>query len=181
MRSKWPALAATVLVLCAAAGGGFWYYRAQAAAKAKAAVPPPAAPQQITGEISLSGTVGAREVVEVASPVEGKVYAFRAEVGDEVYEGQLLAELTNETLSLAQQSAAEQVERTQDRFNELEASVAAARLETSRATADFLRVKGEFERASRNYTRQKMLYAEGATPRQQYEKAEAEFKTLQQT
>lgn len=182
MRFKWPLAVATVLVLAGAAGGGFWYYRSQAAAaaaKAKAAQAAAAPVQQITGEISLSGLIGAKEVVSVAAPMDGKINAFRAEVGDEVYEGQLLAEITSETLSLAQQSASEQVERTQERLNELEATVAAARLESSRATADLLRVRGEFERASRNYTRQKMLVAEGATPRLVFEKAEAEWKTLQ--
>jgi multidrug resistance efflux pump len=179
MRTKWPLAAAIALILVAAVGGGAWWYRNRVEQAKKAEAPAPAPVQEVHGEVSLTGTIDAREIVNVASPMEGKVIAFRAEVGDEVYEGQLLAELGNEMLSAAQQGASELVERTQERFNELEAAVASARLEASRAAADYLRVKGEFERASRNWNREKMLLAEGATPRQRAERAEAEFKTLQ--
>ena len=37
-----------------------------------------------------------------------------------------------------------------------------------------MRVRAELDRASRNYQRQKMLLAEGATPRLTFEKAERE-------
>ncbi|MDZ4802871.1 MAG: efflux RND transporter periplasmic adaptor subunit [Bryobacteraceae bacterium] len=176
---KWPLAAAIALILAAAVGGGAWWYRTRAGQAKIAEAPAPAPVQDVSGEISLTGTIDAREIVNVASPMEGKVIAFRAEVGDEVYEGQLLAEIGNEMLSAAQQGATELVERTQERFNELEAAVASARLEASRASADYVRVKGEFERASRNWNREKMLLAEGATPRQKAERAETEFKNLQ--
>jgi multidrug resistance efflux pump len=95
-----------------------------------------------------------------------------------VYEGQLLAEIRSEGLETAQQQAAAELERTQSRVQNLEGTIAAARLEASRASADAMRVRSELDRAGRNYQRQRILITEGATPRQVFEKAEKEYEAL---
>jgi multidrug resistance efflux pump len=121
----------------------------------------------------------ARSVIEVGVPVEGKIEAFHADAGDEVYEGQLLAQVRSQRLQTAEEAAMLDLERAQTRVNNLESTIAATRLEASRASADAMRVRADLDRASRLYQRQKMLLAEGATPRLVFEKAEREFQALQ--
>lgn len=129
-------------------------------------------------DILLSGVIGALELINVPVPVSGVVKAFHAEVGTEVYEGQLLAEIQNAGLETAQEHAMLELEKAQNRVNDLESAISAARLEASRANADAIRSRSEFDKAERHYTRQKLLYAEGATPRNTYEKAEQDYKAL---
>jgi HlyD family secretion protein len=167
----------SILMLAAVAVGALLFLRhteAKNAAEAKQQASP-----AVVLEVSLPATLQAVSVVEVGVPVEGKIEALYAEVGDEVYEGQLLAQLRSQRLQTAEEAAALDLERAQTRVNNLESTIAATRLEASRASADAMRVRADLDRASRNYQRQKMLLAEGATPRLVFEKAEHEFQALQ--
>jgi multidrug resistance efflux pump len=136
-------------------------------------------PIQQAPEVILPGRIQSRESVHVPVPVDGVISAFHVEVGAEVYEGQLLAEIRNQQVEAAQELTDLELERAQVRVNGFEGLLAAARLEASRASADSLRARSELERATRNYERQRLLLAEGATPRRTFEKAEAEFKALE--
>jgi multidrug resistance efflux pump len=174
-RKKLIAGAAVAIAVCAAAAGyALFRQKARTTAAAAQAAPEDQAPP----EISLSGRIQARETVDVPAPIDGKVVAFHADVGADVYEGQMLAEIRSEGLETAHQHAAAELERAQARAQNLESTIAAARLEASRASADAMRVRSELDRAGRNYQRQRILIAEGATPRQVFEKAEKEYETL---
>jgi macrolide-specific efflux system membrane fusion protein len=116
--------------------------------------------------------------VKVSAPIEGTVTTFHVDVGADVYEGQLLAEIRSDMLDSAQQAATAELERAQTRVQNLESALSAARLESSRATADAIRAGTDFDRATRNFQRQKLLLGEGATPRQVFEKAEKEYTSL---
>ncbi len=63
------------------------FYKRQEPVSAKAAAQQT---PQITG-ISLPASIKAAAVVAVPVPIEGKIELFQVEVGDEVYEGQMLA------------------------------------------------------------------------------------------
>jgi cobalt-zinc-cadmium efflux system membrane fusion protein len=115
----------------------------------------------------------------VPVPVDGTISAFHVEVGAEVYEGQLLAEIKNAQVENSQELSTLELERAQQRVNNFEALLAAARLEASRAAADSQRVRSELERATRNYERQRLLLSEGATPRRTFEKAQTDFQALE--
>ena len=130
-------------------------------------------------EVVLAGRIQSRASSKVPAPVDGVIRAFHAEVGAEVYEGQLLADIQNAEVEGSQELANLELERIQQRVNTTEGTLAAARLEASRANADAARVKSELDRATRNYQRQKLLLSEGATPRRTFEKAEAEFQSLE--
>src|SRR3954454_1916521 len=71
------------------------------------------------------------------------------------------------------------VERAQNRLNDLDANLAAQRLEASRARALATRTRSDYDRSEKAYQRQKMLLDAGATPRLSYEKAEKEYQTNQ--
>ncbi|MBC7927397.1 MAG: efflux RND transporter periplasmic adaptor subunit [Bryobacteraceae bacterium] len=178
LRRWFPALAALVLLAVAGAAGYNWYRSRNDSQKRSDVSATKQNAGQSVAEVGLSGMIYAREVVNVGAGVEGQVLSFHAEVGDEVYEGQLLAEISNQNLANAREESEEELTRAQTRIDELEVAVASGRLEASRAQADLTRVRGEHERATRNVNRQKMLIAEGATPRQSYDRAEAEYKTL---
>jgi multidrug resistance efflux pump len=102
---------------------------------------------------------------------------FQADVGEDVFEGELLAQIKNAKVDNAAQTAESEATRTQARVADLENSLIGARLEASRARSDETRVKSELERAQRLYTQQKALIDQGATPRLTFEKAEKEYNT----
>ena len=175
MRGKWVLLAVTA-VLVAVAAGALSVLRHRSTQTA-AAAPKAVEPSTPTGEISLPGTVHAQHVVSVSPEISGTIAAFGADVGQEVYEGQVLARLTNQGLESEKETAATAVEIMQERINKLESAVIAARLEASRARADAQRSRADYDSTSKTYTRQKTLHAEGATPRLAYERSEREFET----
>ncbi len=130
-------------------------------------------------EIHLSGKIRAQSVVNVSPPIEGTVGALFADIGQEVFEGQLLARITNEGLETGQQMAQKILDNAQSRVNTLEGEIVLARLEASRARADANRARTEYDRLSQVFRRQQMLLAEGATPRLTYEKASRDFEMAQ--
>ena len=135
-------------------------------------VPPPV-------EVHLSGKIRAQNVVSVSPPVEGTVGALFADVGQQVFEGQLLARITNEGLETGQQMAQKILDDAQSRVNTLESEIISARLESSRARADANRAGAEYDRLTQVFRRQQMLLAEGATPRLTYEKSSHDFEMAQ--
>jgi multidrug resistance efflux pump len=103
--------------------------------------------------------------------------SFLVDVGQDVYEGQLLAHIASQGLEAAHQEAVRTTQNAQEKVNAIEGRIIAARLEASRARADANRSRDQFERAEKTYLRQQVLNREGATPRLVYEKTEREFET----
>ncbi len=174
MRGKWLLIAAVVL-LAAVAGGAVWYWKHESARRSVAAIKTIPAPPTVPDAITLSGKIQAQHVTLVAAPVEGTIEEFLAEVGQEVFEGQLLARISNTGLESGQEKAKAEAERASARVSRLEGNLSAARLEASRAAADRTRTRLELDRARRTEERQRLLHREGATPRLTYERAEREF------
>jgi HlyD family secretion protein len=148
--------------------------RAPATPPAQKDTPPPLPP-----EVSLPGIIQARHVVPVAAQVSGEIELFLVDVGQEVYEGQLLAKIMNGGLESASETAMAAVDNAQARLSKVEAAIISARLEASRSAADASRSRSEFERTEKIYKRQQFLYSQGATPRLVYEKAQREFEAAE--
>ncbi len=175
MRGKWI-LFAGITILLAVAAGTLSVYRQGATRKAAPAPPPaPPLPAQTVSDVSLTGLVQAQRVVNVSAPIEGIVESFSADVGQDVFEGQLIAHVRSTRLDSAVEGANLELERMQSRVHELEAGIITGRLESSRAAADASRAKTEYDRAEKVHQRQQMLIKEGATPRLVFEKAEREY------
>jgi HlyD family secretion protein len=177
VKGKWFTIAASV-TLVALIAAGVALLRSVSASKLK---PAPAATQTPlpSFEVQLSGKIRARNIVNVAPPVEGVVGAFFVDVGQEVFEGQLLARLSNEGLDTGQEMAQRTLDNAQSRVETMESDVVSARLEASRARADATRARAEYERVDKLHRRQQMLLAEGATPRLTYEKIDRDFDLAQ--
>jgi len=178
MRGKWVLISVSVVLLAIAAGAlSRWRgasVRPEPPPPVKASDTPPP-----TGEVSFGGKIEAQQVTQVGALVGGTVAEFMADVGQEVFEGQVLARISNQGLETARDSAQAALDMAQSRVEKAGSAIIAARLEATRARADALRAHTEFERAQRNYQRQKMLNGEGATPRLVYEKSERDFESAQ--
>ncbi len=152
-----------------------WYTRQQSRAKAEAAshrVPPAPPPPS---EIALAGRIQPRTTVAIPAPIEGNVDRFLVDVGDEVFEGEVLARIKNTKLDSTEESAQLDAERATAHITELQAQLIATRLEASRARSEAARARAEFERLEKAYKRQQLLLNEGATPRLTYEKAQKDY------
>jgi multidrug resistance efflux pump len=170
-RGKWLLFAGTVILVGAGGGALSLLRRAAPPAQSKSA-PPPAS---VFGpEIGFVGKVQARNVIPIAATTEGTVEELTVEVGQDVFEGQLLARIRNVTIETAVELAQADLDKAQSRVTALESSLIAARLEASRADADRNRARAEAEKAERVFLRQQLLYKEGATPRLVFEKAQKE-------
>ncbi len=178
MRGKWI-LFAGITILLAIAGGTLSVYRRSVTRKLAPVTAQAPAPAPLK-DVSLQGIVQAQRVVTVPAPMEGTIERFGADIGDDVFEGQLLAHILNTRSEVAVQGATEELERNQKRVNDLEAAIIAQRLEASRARADASRASLDSDRAQKTYERQQMLYREGATPRLVFEKSELEYKAAKQ-
>ena len=50
-------------------------------------------------EVSLSGRIQSEHTTNIAAPISGKIEAFHADIGQEVFEGQLIAQIRSQSLS----------------------------------------------------------------------------------
>jgi multidrug resistance efflux pump len=180
MRGKWI-LFGGVTVLAAIAAGALVVWRQTV----KPVLPKPApvvqtiAPQGFQGnEVSLAGKIAAQKIVNVPAPIDGIIESFAVDAGDNVFEGQVLARIKNARVSSAMEMATAELDKAETRVKNTEAAIVSTRLEASRARADAARAKNDLDRAEKNYNRQKLLFAEGATPRLTYEKSENDYNIL---
>jgi multidrug resistance efflux pump len=176
VRGKWLLISALAVVVGIGAGA--------LSLRRRAAAPTPVQPNAGAllirrNELTLSGSVQPQHVVTVGAAVEGNVEAFLADVGEEVFEGQVLARIGSAGLETTREQAQTDAEHAQDQVTRAEAAVNAARLEASRADAMAQRSRLEMDRAQKVYDRQTTLHNAGATPRTTFEKAQAEFTAAQ--
>jgi multidrug resistance efflux pump len=175
MRGKWLFISALAIVLGIAAGALSLRRRSAPAAP----VQPNAALLVRRNEITLAGNIQPQHVVTIGAGVEGNIEVFLADAGEEVFEGQVLARIGSAGLETTREQAQADAEHAQDLVTRAEASVNAARLESSRADAMAQRSRLEMDRAQKVYDRQTTLHKAGATPRIVFEKAQAEFTAAQ--
>jgi multidrug efflux pump subunit AcrA (membrane-fusion protein) len=126
--------------------------------------PPPSAAAVITNDgITLNGTIRPQHVAGVAASVSGNIDRFFVEVGEDVFQGQLLARIGSSGLDSAKEAGTQAVERAQDHISKMEAAANSARMETSRSEAE-QRARSQMDRAQ-TYERQTTLNRAGATPK----------------
>src|SRR5579871_3489523 len=179
MRGKWVLLSVSI-ILVAVAAGALSVLRRERAEQAEPPRPAAAeAPAPPPNEVSLPGKILPQHLVTVGEQLDGSIDSFLVDIGQEVFEGQLLARMSNPGLDTARETAIASAQSAQDRVSKLESDILAARLEASRARADAIRSRGEYDRAERSYHRQQTLHAAGATPRLTYEKSEQDYEKSQ--
>jgi multidrug resistance efflux pump len=172
MSSKWVWISVLAVVLGI---GGAALSSRRRKPPAKDARNQAAAVLQAGQMITLTGTIRPQHVVGVGAPVPGNIDAFLAEVGDEVYVGQVLARIGEAGVEANRDAANNAVEAAQQLVGRAETALNSARLEASRSDADLQRSKLQLEAAQRVYERQRTLQKSGATPRIVFEKAEKDY------
>jgi len=167
------AAALGIAIVALGATGAWLYRRAPARPPQKTELKRPAEP--LASELSLSGKILPVKIIEVKTPVNGILDQVFADVGDDVFEGQVLAHIQNPRLESSAVTAKNEAEKVRNRVNELQASLLSTRLDASRSRADAVRARMELERSEKAYQHQAALMREGATPRLVFEKAESEY------
>ncbi|MGD0871593.1 MAG: hypothetical protein ABSB88_18735 [Bryobacteraceae bacterium] len=175
---KWL-LAAIAAIALGVGGGAFWLHwknRAPAAPIRKSG----AALLQSNGEVTVSGKIRPQHIAPVKAGMDGDLDAFLVDVGQDVFEGQVLARIGASGLETARAAAEAAVNAAQDQVARAESAVGAARMESSRADADQQRSRMARDRAQQVWDRQQTLFRAGAVSRQAYEKAQQDFENARQ-
>src|SRR5260370_39215837 len=154
MRGKWFILSASLALVALVAVAATMLLQVSRGKITPGAPPSPVRPS--LPEINLAGKVRAQQLINVAPPLEGIVGAFFAEVGQEVFQGQLLARITNQGLETGQQAAQKEAEVAQSKVNSLESEIVSARLGASPARADASRARSEYDRLDNIHRRRQM-------------------------
>jgi multidrug efflux pump subunit AcrA (membrane-fusion protein) len=139
------------------------------------AQPAPAAPKDVV----LQGRVEAQHTIPVSVSIAGEIDTFSADVGQDVYEGQIIARISNQGLEVGRDNAQRVLQNAEAKLNTLETTISAARLEAVRAHDDAARARDDLDRTTKAYQRQKMLQGAGATPRNTYEKSAKDYEAAQ--
>ena len=118
MRGQWVLI--SVLAVAAGVVGGVLSMRRRPLPPAPAQSP--AAAVVSVPEITLNGLIRPQHVVSVGAGVEGNIEAFLVDVGDDVYQGQVLARIGSTGLETDRDAATAAVERAQDQVSKAEAA-----------------------------------------------------------
>src|SRR4051812_26683801 len=136
MQGKWGLIA--VLAVAAGVGAGALSMRHRRPVE----LPSRAGAARITTpEITLNGIIRPQHVTGVGSSIDDNIEGFMANVGDEVYQGQVLARIGAAGLESEREEAAHAVEYAQDQVSKAESAINSARMEASRAAADAERAR----------------------------------------
>lgn len=171
---KWLILAALAVLIGLGAGAySLWMEeRNQEIAAAQAVI------ETAAEEVRIEGVLSTADVVNIPAPIEGILDTVMIDIGVEVYENQLLAQVMNTEIETELMLLREQQGAAQDAVNKMESKLISARLEASRAQADYTRGRDEYEAAAATATRQRTLYREGATPKRIYQQAQDDVKKV---
>ena len=123
VRANWAAIVSVAAGLAALTAGGFWLRHRK---------PPPtpvaasASTLVLPAPITLTGKIRAAHVTPVGAEVAGTVDEFEAGVGDEVYQGQVLARVGSAGMEAARADTAAAVEKAQNQVESAEKTYTAA-------------------------------------------------------
>ena len=146
-----------------------------------ATAPPHPTPTQsapsVPKELTLQGQIEAVHSIPVGVAIAGEIDSFSAEVGQDVFEGQILARISNQGLDTGLKNAQRILQNGELKLTTLETSISAARLEAVRAHDNSVRASEDLGHAAREFGRQRMLNDAGATPRKTFEKAVKDYES----
>lgn len=177
MTGKWLAIGAVAVV--AGVGGAALTMRLSHRRPAPP-VHQAAALISTANEVTLTGKIQPAHITSVKCEVDGNVDAFLVDVGEDVFEGEVLARIGSAGLANARESASAGVATAQDKVSRAQSAVTAARLESSRADAARQHAQTSLDLARQAYEHQQKLYQAGATARLTYEKSQSELSDAQQ-
>jgi macrolide-specific efflux system membrane fusion protein len=156
-RKTWKLALIALVGLAVLGGGGFAYYRWGPGAKTESAyITATVQRGDIEDQVSATGSLQPRDYVDVGAQVSGQLRKIHVEVGSEVKEGDLLAEIDAETSMARVDASRAQLRSQQAQMGERELTLA---------------------KAERDLQRQKNLMAEEATTAETLQNADTAVKT----
>jgi multidrug efflux pump subunit AcrA (membrane-fusion protein) len=175
VRIKWILIGAALLVLLV--GGGALLFRAYSPGARNPGSGNAAVPAAVFNgsEVILTGRIEALEVVAVPVPFAGTIDALPGEVGQDVYEGQLLAQIRSTGLESSKQTAKAALDRLRTRVDTLHSDLLAARTEAARAQEMALQAQTKMENALKEAQKQQNLLSKGAAGKLAAEKAQTQY------
>lgn len=131
----------------------------------------------IENSVMASGKIEAKNVVDVGAQVSGEVTHLYVEVGDEVQQGQTIAQIDPVTLrnTLSNQKAT--LEQSLANLESTKANLATRQASLTSAQSDLTSKQATYEQAIRDYNRLKGLLASNAVAQQDVEQAQTAVKT----
>jgi HlyD family secretion protein len=177
VRGKWL-LVGGVAVALAVAAGVFSFLRLRGGAAASPATQTSPAAEFTGPSVSLPGKVEATQVVNIPVPMDGKIDSMPVTVGQEVFEGQLLAQIRSANLETDRDAASTALNRLRTSLFTLESRVIELNMKASQAKEEAGRVRADLDTAQKNLQRQQMLVKEGAVKKLDLEKAQQVYDTL---
>jgi multidrug efflux pump subunit AcrA (membrane-fusion protein) len=165
----------SVIVVALAGAGVWWWWPKPAPVKPKPVV---VAPAPVATEWSGGGRIEPLTVIPVVAEIDGTVESLLVDAGQEVYEGQLVAQIRNEALDRDRGEIEAELTKLNERRSALETLVAQTRLEAFRVDAEARQTQQSYERIERLWQRQELLFREGATARRTYEQTRIEFEAV---
>jgi multidrug efflux pump subunit AcrA (membrane-fusion protein) len=124
-------------------------------------------------DVQYIGTTRPVREVSVQPQVDGRLLSLKADVGDRVAQGQIVAQLDDTTLLTS-------VNQAQAELATLQAEVARARTQVANARTQVEQAKVELQQTQRDAARLAGLARQGAIAQQQAELAQTEAQTAQQ-
>ena len=131
----------------------------------------------LTLELPATGSIDAVNVVDVGSPISGRIKAIYADFNDHVKAGQLLAEIEDELYRGAYLQAEADVAAARAAVEVAEANLKLARDDQVRATAYAERAEALYKDKRLYYERNQKLINEGVVDKATFEKVQAAWET----
>ena len=128
--------------------------------------------------VSLQGKIEAVQVVAVPVPIDGTIDRMPVDVGQEVYEGQFLANIRSSNLELDRDAAAAELSKLRTRVSTLESNAIEANMKALQARDAAGQVRDDLDAAQKDLQREQMLFKEGAHPKQALQKAQQTYDGL---
>jgi HlyD family secretion protein len=129
---------------------------------------------------NLSGFLRAQHVVTFGTTLNGSIIAFVGEVGDQVFQNDVLARVGAGDLESARENAQRAVDRAQDRVDRSQDELNRAHMEESRSSADLQRAREAFEKADALYSKNKTAQQYKAVAKNVFEKSERDYEFARQ-
>lgn len=149
---------AIILLLCVALIAGLAWYFFKPKKQQTDYISAEASYTDLENSVLATGTLQATQMVSVGAQVSGQVKKMYVKLGDQVKQGQLIAQID----SIPQQNE----------FKTAEANIKNQKAQLAIKVANLAKVEAE-------YNRQKNMFAQDATSRSEYESALAAYKTAQ--
>jgi HlyD family secretion protein len=163
--------------MCLGAAAAYWvWHRRSMPTAAAPAAQTPAAPRP-GSYASFPGKVEALHTVAIPVPLDGRIESFRADVGQQVYEGQVLAQIRSSGLEAERDMAQMELNRLRSRLGTLESRVIELNLKAAQAKEEAARAHVEMDAAQKELLRRQLQFKEGAIRRLDLEQAQQLFET----